>query len=108
VAVTPEGDIYPCHQFAGEPAYRIGNVLTAGVIEKDGFENKWFDAFNQAHVFSKKDCRGCWAKYYCSGGCHANALRMEGDLLRPHRISCAIEKKRLECAIGLACKRALA
>jgi uncharacterized protein len=102
VAVTPEGDIYPCHQFAGEPAYRIGNVLTAG-----GFENKWFDAFNKAHVFSKEACRGCWAKYYCSGGCHANALRMEGDLLRPHRLSCAIERKRLECAIGLVCARAL-
>jgi uncharacterized protein len=135
VAVTPEGDIYPCHQFAGESAYRIGNVLTAfgnaptavipaptavipastavipaqaGISEKDGFENKWFDAFNKAHVFSKEDCRSCWAKYYCSGGCHANALRMEGDLLRPHRLSCAIERKRLECAIGLVCARSLA
>ncbi|GHU64715.1 thioether cross-link-forming SCIFF peptide maturase [Clostridia bacterium] len=100
VAVTPEGDIYPCHQFAGETDYRIGNV-------EGCFQNRWFDVFNKAHVFSKDECRSCWAKYYCGGGCHANALRMEGDLLRPHRLSCAIERKRLECAIGLVCARAM-
>ena len=107
VAVTPDGDIFPCHQFAGKADYRIGNVADTGILEKDGFENKWFDTFNKAHVFAKEECRECWAKYYCSGGCHASALRMEGDILKPHQLSCLIERKRLECAIGLACLRAI-
>jgi len=101
VAVTPEGDIYPCHQFVGEPSYRLGNV------RDPVFENGLFGAFEKAHIFAKEECRRCWAKYYCSGGCHAAALHCEGDLMIPHRLSCAIEKKRLECAIGLAAKRVL-
>ena len=100
VAVTPDGDIYPCHQFVGEPGFLLGNV-------KDSrFENKLFDMFERAHIYSKQECRGCWAKYYCSGGCHANALHIEGDIMKPHSLSCELEKKRLECAIGLAAKRA--
>lgn len=102
VAVTPEGDIYPCHQFAGEPAYKLGNV------HGETFENRLAAAFGKSHIFSKDECRACWAKYYCSGGCHANALHFEGSLYKPHRLSCALEKKRLECAIGIAAKRALA
>jgi len=101
VAVTPEGDIYPCHQFAGEPSFKLGNV------HDDFFENSLAGTFEKAHIFSKEECRNCWAKYYCSGGCHAAALHCEGDLMKPHRLSCALEKKRLECAIGLAAKRAL-
>ena len=101
VAVTPEGDIYPCHQFAGEPDYRLGNV------HENVFENKLAETFEKAHIFSKEECTKCWAKYYCSGGCHAAALHCEGDLMKPHRLSCALEKKRLECAIGLAAIRAM-
>jgi len=101
VAVTPEGDIYPCHQFAGEPAFKLGNVRDTH------FENRLAGTFEKAHIFSKAECRSCWAKYYCSGGCHAAALRFEGDIMKPHRLSCELEKKRLECAIGLEAKRAL-
>ncbi|MDR2609921.1 MAG: thioether cross-link-forming SCIFF peptide maturase [Clostridiales Family XIII bacterium] len=96
VAVAANGDLYPCHQFVGEPAYLLGNV-NAG-----NFENRLFDTFNTAHIFSKPACRDCWAKYWCSGGCHANAVHMNGDILRPHELVCALERKRLECAIGLA------
>ena len=101
IAITPEGDIYPCHQFVGDPEYRLGNV------NDDHFENRLADTFRKAHIFSKEDCGTCWAKYYCSGGCHANALHANKDLMKPHRLSCELEKKRLECAIGLAAKRAL-
>jgi len=101
VAVTPEGDIYPCHQFVGESLYKLGNIYAAS------FENRLAGTFEKAHIFSKAECRGCWAKYYCSGGCHAAAVHFEGDIMKPHRLSCALEKKRLECAIGLVAKRAL-
>ena len=99
IAVTPEGDIYPCHQFAGDTDYRLGNVYD------ERFENRLADVFRRAHIYSKEDCRSCWAKYYCSGGCHAAALQTNGDLMKPRRLSCELEKKRLECAIGLAAKR---
>jgi uncharacterized protein len=100
-AVTPEGDIYPCHQFAGEKDYNTGNVNE--IANGAEFKNKLFETFNQAHIFSKEDCRTCWAKYYCSGGCHANAIHYEGTIKTPHKLSCAIEKKRLETAISLIC-----
>lgn len=107
VAVTPEGDIYPCHQFAGEPGWKLGNVNELAAAGYRGFENRHYDYFNRAHIFSKEGCAGCWAKYYCSGGCHANAVHFEGDILKPHRLSCALERKRVECAIGVLAKRAL-
>ena len=62
--------------------------------------------FAQYNIYSKKDCRNCWAKFYCSGGCNANSWQYEGDILKPHTISCELEKKRLECAIMM--KAALA
>jgi six-Cys-in-45 modification radical SAM protein len=99
VAVTPEGDIYPCHQFVGEEEYKLGNVLD------DVFENQLFETFEKANIFSKPECQDCWAKFYCSGGCHANALHMNGSLYKPHSLSCELEKKRLEIAIGLVAKR---
>jgi uncharacterized protein len=94
-AVSPEGDIYPCHQFVGNPDYLLGNV------HETVFENRHFDRFNRAHIGAKQSCRACWAKYYCSGGCHANALHASGDIMTPHEMGCTLEKKRLECAIGL-------
>ncbi len=95
VAVSPEGDIYPCHQFVGNKAFRIGNLYD------DRFENRMFDTFNKAHIYNKKECRECWAKFYCSGGCHANAWNANGDIMRPYSLGCEMEKKRVECAIGI-------
>jgi uncharacterized protein len=105
VAVAANGDIYPCHQFVGEPEYLLGNVNEArGAAD---FENRLFDTFNTAHIYSKAACRECWAKYWCSGGCHANAVHMNGDILKPYELGCALERKRLECAIGLAARSSL-
>lgn len=95
VAVSPEGDIYPCHQFVGNPQFLLGN------LHDDHFENKLYDEFNKAHIYNKEKCNECWAKFYCSGGCHANAFNMNGDLRKPYELGCELEKKRIECAIGI-------
>ncbi|MDR0357528.1 MAG: thioether cross-link-forming SCIFF peptide maturase [Clostridiales Family XIII bacterium] len=95
VAVSPEGDIYPCHRFVGESDFRVGNV------REETFENGLYDVFNRAHIRNKEACAACWAKFYCSGGCHANAKHENGDIMKPYALGCALEKKRLECAIGL-------
>jgi len=95
VAVSPEGDIYPCHQFVGNTDYRLGNLAD------EVFENRHYDMFNKAHIYNKKACQDCWAKFYCSGGCHANALNMNGDIMQPYELGCELEKKRVECAIGI-------
>lgn len=100
VAVTPEGEIYPCHQFVGDETWKMGDL-------RDGsfdFEKK--DFFAKANVYTKSECKNCWAKFYCSGGCNANSWQYEGDILKSHKISCDLEKKRLECAIMM--KAALA
>lgn len=93
VAITPEGDIYPCHQFVGKPEWKMGSVLD-GTLD---LEQK--NRFALTNVYSKPECRNCWAKFYCSGGCNANNLEYEGDIRKPHKVSCALEKKRLECAV---------
>ena len=93
IAVTPEGDIFPCHQFVGDDRWKMGNVLD------DTFLTDRKEEFAKSNVYAKRDCRDCWAKFYCSGGCCANSWQYEGDLLKPHPISCKLEKKRLECAI---------
>jgi uncharacterized protein len=93
IAITPEGDIFPCHQFVGDDKWKMGNVL-------DGSFN--FDmkrSFAQTNIYSKPECKSCWAKFYCSGGCNANSWQYEGDIHKAHKISCDLEKKRLECAI---------
>ncbi len=95
VAVTPEGDVYPCHQFVGEDDYIMGNVV-------DGkFDGSIAEAFTSCTVRTKDECKKCWAKYHCSGGCAANAYKFNGDINKPHDITCRFEKKRTECAIGL-------
>ena len=93
LAVTPEGDLYPCHQFVGETAFRMGN-LTSGV---DG--SGLGERFARANIFTKENCRDCWAKLYCSGGCHANAYFANRDITQPEELFCAMQKKRLECAL---------
>jgi len=95
VAVSPEGDIYPCHQFVGNRDFRLGNLYD------DKFTNKMYNDFNRAHIYNKEKCRSCWAKFYCSGGCHANAYHMNGDILEPYDLGCELEKKRIECAIAI-------
>lgn len=102
VAVTPEGDIYPCHQFVGKPEMIMGNVLT----QKGPFRNEKKASFSRANIFTKHGCTDCWARYFCSGGCNANNYQYCGDMLEPLSISCALEQKRLECALMI--KAALA
>lgn len=93
LAVTPEGDIYPCHQFVGDEHFKMGNVM-AGILDF-GLTNQ----FKNAHVYNKEKCRSCWAKFYCSGGCHANAYNFNNDIFVPYDIGCELEKKRIESSI---------
>ena len=93
LAVVPNGDIYPCHQFVGREGYVIGNVY-------EGLKNfKMMRDFSMNHVFSKSECVDCWAKFFCSGGCHANNEAFAGDIHKPFHITCEIQKKRVECAM---------
>lgn len=95
VAVTPEGDIYPCHQFVGNEDFKMANILDDEVILPKEMQNK----FLNSHVFSKDACKDCWNKFYCSGGCHANAYNFNGDIMKPYEVGCEMQKKRTECAI---------
>lgn len=100
MAVAPNGDIYPCHQFVGRPDFRLGNV-------REGQVNSGIEAaFRDAHVYNMEGCSDCWAKFYCSGGCHANAQLFNGTIYKPYRIGCALMKKRLECALYLKVQEA--
>ncbi|MDR1669736.1 MAG: thioether cross-link-forming SCIFF peptide maturase [Oscillospiraceae bacterium] len=94
-AVTPEGDVYPCHQFVGREEYRMGSVLD-GSFDKD--ISSWFSDIGAE---GREDCRTCWARFYCGGGCAASNLTVNGDIALCDRLGCALEKKRLECAIYL-------
>ena len=100
VAVTPDGDIYPCHQFVGMEEFKMGSVLD------DTLNTAMKDEFARANVYTKEECKNCWAKFYCSGGCNANNFQYAGDIHKPVKLSCDMEKKRLECAIMM--KAALA
>ncbi|MBC8584351.1 thioether cross-link-forming SCIFF peptide maturase [Youxingia wuxianensis] len=93
VAITPDGDVYPCHQFVGHEEWKMGNVFDQSL----DFERK--AQFAKATVYGKEECKNCWAKFYCSGGCNANSMQYQGDILKPHKLSCELEKKRVECAI---------
>ncbi len=99
LAVAPNGDLYPCHQFVGRPEFKMGTVDT-GVVNTDircKFEN--------CNVYNKPACKECWARFYCSGGCVANSYNTHGDLISPYEIGCEMQKKRIECAIYLkACE----
>jgi uncharacterized protein len=102
VAISPEGDIYPCHRFVGKHEFLMGNVL-------DNFElnSEIKEKFTASTVLNKPDCDFCWAKYFCSGGCAANNFNSNGDIMKPHKISCELEKKRIECAIMLKALEAI-
>ena len=95
VAVTPEGDIYPCHQFVGKEAFRQGSVMD------DTLDESIAHRFAAMNIYTRKKCRTCWAKFYCSGGCSAANFNQNADLNEPYALGCEMEKKRLECAIYL-------
>ena len=95
VAVTPEGDIYPCHQFVGREGMRMGSVVDGS------FDTAMQTRFKQNHVLTKEKCRDCWARFYCSGGCAANAHAFNGDISKPYELECQMERKRLECAMAI-------
>ncbi|MBR1728519.1 MAG: thioether cross-link-forming SCIFF peptide maturase [Selenomonadaceae bacterium] len=93
-AVDVNGDLYPCHQFVGREKYKLGDILN-GVDDPKNLTNY----FRQSHVLNKPKCKECWARFFCSGGCHANADLFNDDIRKPYEIGCEIQKKRLECAI---------
>lgn len=95
VAVTPDGDLYPCHQFIGSEEWRMGSLYD------DIFDTDMKERFSRNSIYQKPDCTECWAKFYCSGGCSANNYKYMGDIAKPLPLSCELEKKRLECAIAM-------
>ncbi len=100
LAVTPEGDLYPCHQFVGLDGFKMGTV------EEGITDTAIKDRFAKVNVYSKKECADCFARFYCSGGCAANAYNFSGDITGNYAIGCALQKKRIECALMI--KAALA
>lgn len=95
LAVTPWGDLYPCHQFVGEDAFRMGTVFE-GIQEPEIRES-----FSKCNVYSKPACQECFARFYCSGGCAANSYNFHGDMGQVYETGCVLERKRVECAIML-------
>ena len=92
-AVASNGDMYPCHQFVGREKYLLGTIF-------EGVQKKDMPAyFRNSHVLNKEKCRDCWARFFCSGGCHANADLFNGDIRKPYEFGCELQKKRLECAL---------
>ena len=100
LAVTPWGDLYPCHQFVGLEDFKVGNV-DEGITNTDVV-----DEFKLCNVYAKPKCRDCFARFYCSGGCAANSYNFHGNLTDAYEVGCDLEKKRVECAIMI--KAALA
>lgn len=93
MAVTPWGELFPCHQFVGDPKYSLGNIW-------DGVTNKAVqDEFRGCNSYSRPECRDCWAKLYCSGGCAANAYHATGSIGGVYKYGCELFKKRIECAV---------
>ena len=93
MAVTPWGDLYPCHQFVGEESYKLGNIW-------DGVTNTALrEEFRACNAYSRPECKDCWAKLYCSGGCAANAYHATGTIAGVYKPGCELFKKRIECAI---------
>lgn len=100
LAVTPWGDLYPCHQFVGQEAFLMGNVY-------DGIVNTALrDEFKCCNVYAKEKCKKCFAKFYCSGGCAANSYNFHGNINDAYDIGCELQRKRIECAVMI--KAALA
>ena len=102
MAVTPWGDLYPCHQFVGEEKFRLGDI-------RSGVTNTAIqDEFMACNVYAREECRTCWARLYCSGGCAANAYHATGSVRGVYETGCKLFRKRMECAIMVAAARQLA
>ena len=101
MAVTPWGDLYPCHQFVGEDAFKLGDIWN-GVTNTEKQ-----DEFACCNVYARPECRDCWAKLYCSGGCAANAYHSTGTVTGVYKYGCELFRKRMECAIMVAVARQL-
>ena len=101
MAVTPWGDLYPCHQFVGEEAFKLGDVWQ-GVTNKEK-QNE----FRECNVYARKDCENCWAKLWCAGGCAANAYHATGSVKGTYTYGCDLFRKRMECAIMVKVDEAL-
>ena len=101
MAVTPWGDLYPCHQFVGEEKYKLGDVF-GGVTNKLAQ-----DEFASCNVYAREVCNDCWAKLYCSGGCAANAYHATGSVKGVYKYGCELFKKRMECAIMVQVAKAM-
>ena len=99
LAVTPDGDFFPCHQFVGRPGFRLGDVWH-GIERPDIIRD-----FASTNVFSKDECRNCWARFHCGGGCSANAHLVNGDISKPYSDGCRLQRKRLECALYIQYRR---
>jgi len=95
LAVTPAGDIYPCHQFTGQTEFMIGSIFSNHM----NMDIRKHFAKNQ--VSCKTDCRNCWAQMFCGGGCAANAHTFNGSITKPHEMECLLQQKRLECALAI-------
>ena len=101
MAVTPWGELFPCHQFVGDPKYSLGNIW-------DGVKNKEVqDEFRCCNSYSRPECRDCWANLYCSGGCAANAYHATGSIGGVYEYGCKLFKKRIECAVMMQVAQAL-
>ena len=95
MAVTPWGELFPCHQFVGDPKYSLGNIW-------EGVKNTAIqDQFRSCNAYARPECKDCWAKLYCSGGCAANSYHATGSILGVYEYGCELFKKRIECAIML-------
>lgn len=101
IAVTPDGDIYPCHQFVGNEDFKIGTIYD----EDEKINRNIAREFKCAHIYNKPICKECWARFYCSGGCQANNYNFNYDIHTPYEIGCEMQKKRIECAIALKAKK---
>lgn len=100
MAVTPWGELFPCHQFVGDPKYSLGNIW-------DGVTNKAVqDEFRHCNAYARKECKDCWARLYCSGGCAANAYHATGSISGVYEYGCELFKKRIECAVMMQVARA--
>ena len=102
LAVTPWGDFYPCHQFVGREEFLMGNV-DEGIVRTD-----IRDRFKECNVYAKEACKDCFAKFYCSGGCAANSYNFHGNITGAYDIGCALQRKRIECAIMIKAAEAFA
>jgi uncharacterized protein len=101
LAVTPTGDLYPCHQFVGDDEMIVGNIYE-GITHPETV-----DIFRgRNNLYTRDECRGCWAKLYCAGGCAANNYHSNGDINKVYRFGCELQRKRIECALMMAVARA--